>query len=544
MNNQKPCLVPAGQGFSVLYNNRYLFSKYNPVQSCERLISSLHILPGSLIVVFSPVLGYGLQSLIHKIDSDSYIIAVETDPVLFDFSLPYIDKYRSNSQFEYLYITPDTDGISLFLNRCSKIVKEEKRFFFRRLLTLNPAASTQTEEFKSIFTSYTDSFIDFFWKNRITITKMGRLYARNIFKNLPFLSSSSKLMQNSIHKPIIVLGAGISLESVIPYLRLHKDDFFIICVDSAVMPLLENGIRPHIIEAVECQLANVKAFIGSKNTHIHLNTDLTARPRVHEILNGNLSFFLSEYESSSFLNRLKESIPVRIVPPLGSVGLAAVHTALFLRAPDVPVFFSGLDFSYIPGKTHCKSAPIHRYMLMTSNRLTSTGSHTGFFNKGTEFCGKNCITDFALKKYALLFDEEFKGITGLYNLSKLSLITKIPYVTIDALESYTADFSNLEFPKPLEGLAYVKKTDPDLRTTITLFLKNEKENLLKIKNCLIHGSLSERELLTLLEQHDYLYLHFPDGYKKPDLSQGFLKRIRAEIDFFLKDIESALSNQE
>ncbi|HPX28065.1 MAG TPA: hypothetical protein PLG87_14760, partial [Treponemataceae bacterium] len=128
MNNQKPCLVPAGQGFSVLYNNRYLFSKYNPVQSCERLISSLHILPGSLIVVFSPVLGYGLQSLIHKIDSDSYIIAVETDPVLFDFSLPYIDKYRSNSQFEYLYITPDTDGISLFLNRCSKIVKEEKRF--------------------------------------------------------------------------------------------------------------------------------------------------------------------------------------------------------------------------------------------------------------------------------------------------------------------------------------------------------------------------------------------------------------------------------
>jgi len=112
------------------------------------------------------------------------------------------------------------------------------------------------------------------------------------------------------------------------------------------------------------------------------------------------------------------------------------------------------------------------------------------------------------------------------------------------LESYTAAFSNLEFPKPLDGLTYVKKTDPDLRTTITLFLKNEKENLLKIKNCLIHGSLTERDLLTLLEQHDYLYLHFPDGYKKPDLSQGFLKRIRAEIDFFLKDIESALSNQE
>ena len=70
------------------------------------------------------------------------------------------------------------------------------------------------------------------------------------------------------------------------------------------MPLLENGIRPHIIEAVECQLANVKAFIGSKNTHIHLNTDLTARPRVHEILNGNLSFFLSEIGRASCRERV------------------------------------------------------------------------------------------------------------------------------------------------------------------------------------------------------------------------------------------------
>lgn len=55
----------------------------------------------------------------------------------------------------------------------------------------------------------------------------------------------------------------------------------------------------------------------------------------------------------------------------------------------------------------------------------------------------------------------------------------------------------------------------------------------------MYGSLKEEKLLNLLEQHEYLYLHFPDGYKKPNLSQSFLKRIRAEIDFFLKDIDGA-----
>ena len=38
------------------------------------------------------------------------------------------------------------------------------------------------------------------------------------------------------------------------------NDFFIICVDSALKPLLEYKINPDIVVAVESQLANEKAF--------------------------------------------------------------------------------------------------------------------------------------------------------------------------------------------------------------------------------------------------------------------------------------------
>ena len=43
------------------------------------------------------------------------------------------------------------------------------------------------------------------------------------------------------------------------------------------------------------------------------------------------------------------------------------------------------------------------------------------------------------------------------------------------------------------------------------------------------------EIEKLLLSREYLYLHFPDGLKA-SLDLSFLKRVRAEIDFFIKDI--------
>ena len=57
--------------------------------------------------------------------------------------------------------------------------------------------------------------------------------------------------------------------------------------------------------------------------------------------------------------------------------------------------------------------------------------------------------------------------------------------------------------------------------------------LLKIKNLLI-GHTPPTELEELLTQCGYLYLHFPDGHLGANTDVNFLKRIRAEINYFLK----------
>ena len=72
------------------------------------------------------------------------------------------------------------------------------------------------------------------------------------------------------------------------------------------------------------------------------------------------------------------------------------------------------------------------------------------------------------------------------------------------------------------------------------FYEKEERALERLKNILSSGqnmSEAERrvEIEKLLASREYLYLHFPDGLKA-SLDVSFLKRVRAEIDFFIKDI--------
>ena len=83
------------------------------------------------------------------------------------------------------------------------------------------------------------------------------------------------------------------------------------------------------------------------------------------------------------------------------------------------------------------------------------------------------------------------------------------------------------------------------------YYKGEESALLHLKALLMNGesemSESEKEkeslsetILRFLHERDYLYLHFPDGFS-PNAQSQFLKRVRAEIDTFLKDIRLGLN---
>nr|MDE5581171.1 hypothetical protein [Treponemataceae bacterium] len=81
------------------------------------------------------------------------------------------------------------------------------------------------------------------------------------------------------------------------------------------------------------------------------------------------------------------------------------------------------------------------------------------------------------------------------------------------------------------------------------FLQEEKRALLALADILSNGENAQsrenaipydEQIMRLLESREYLYLHFPDG-ESPKLEKNFLNRVRAQIDFFLKEIDLAAS---
>ena len=544
-NFETPSLVETRQGVSVLYKDHFLYSKYDPSKAILNIISNLSIPEYSIILIFSPVLWLGLKELLAKIPATSSIAVFEYEKPLFDFAqenFPNELKDHLNNKIQIF----NKSGIK---NYFTFIQKQH----FRKCLKIDfsAASALYKDDYNKIFT-LTQRVIDQFWKNRLTLIKFGRLYSKNIFKNLTLLSDAIPLasLYKSVNKPILVLGAGESLNTTILELKKNFSKFFIICVDAAAAPLLDNGITPDAIIAVEGQQVIEQSYIGTPaDSKCLLIMDLVSRNHIPYITKGKYSFFVSNYADMNFFELLKNyNLLPPVIKPLGSVGLVSMEIALKLRKDiNIPVLFSGLDFSYSIGITHAKGTASHKALLSSTSKLKSVFNISSAFSTGTSsiICanGKKMITSKVLESYALLFNENFEDEQNIFDIRTSGINLTSAKADLDHfIESLPANLHSNSYELNLNYQAIPK-------SSITSFLQNEKQALEELKDLFTYAdnsalrkkdiSLNE-QIDSILTNREYLFIHFPDAVG-PTNPQSYYNRIRIELDFFLKEINVALS---
>ena len=542
--NQKPCAVQkieTSQGFSVSYKEHILYSKYNPGKNIITLVEKLQLLPGTIILCCSPLLGYGMTELLQKLPENCLAILCEAEQTLYDFS-----------ETEGCLKTTDGRVLKIQPEKLSelpiKIYNLAKFGLYKRVIRLDFSAGIQfnSDFYNRLFSACSESLMTF-WKNRITLTKFGRRYSKNLFENLHYLAKTKPVTDffGNIDKPIIVFGAGESTQDLINRLLSRyspyngKLPFYILCADTALQPLLKNEIRPDGVFIEEAQSVIMKAFIGTlkASDKTRIFAGLSSLPNlVHKAGVENTSFFFTEYAEGSFFNSLK---PKAFMPPanlpFGSVGLTAVYYALkFRKNEDIPVYVAGLDFSYSIGLTHTKGALAHILRLIQANRIAPPENYAAAYGLGTEkIFGKNghlVITTPTLKSYAGMFQSYFSGTKNLFDAGESGIDLGLPKVNIDSLVTDT--HCNDGEAKEAED------NSNSFEKEISDFLTGERGALEELRNLLTGKTgLKGNELLSEIEKlaapREYLYLHFADGCQFSS-SQSFLNRIRTEIDFFLK----------
>ena len=504
-----PRLEETNCGPTVFFN-RYLYSKKDPAKRSIVVAETTSIQPHTLYIVPSPLLGYGLNELLNRITDDSFILGIEISQCLFQLCSPVIsDELLNHPQLSIVRLS-DENNLQVLLDRLGL-------WRFRRIhrVDLNAGSARDPAKYNHLI-EFSINALATYWRNRQILYTLGRHWVRHLFANLSY--STPQTSQALTGKPIVIVGAGPSLENSLSFLLQYRDLVEIWSTDTALRTLLVTGIKPDVVSVLETQFWNHMDFHGGMGTGITILADITSYPGSLSITGGRAAIYSSAFTKLSVLDRLEEAVPgICRIPPLGSIGLSTVYIAL--HCSNVPIFLTGLDFAYTPGKTHARGSAMHRWQLVNLSRIDPSPGWSSTMQRprmaAPGYGHSETKTDKILMGYAELFKDRFGDSKRLYMLSG-GLDLNIPM--IDRSEA-------LKIMHQARTTVQVMPKDLNYCERAREFLQKELQGL----NHIIEnwdgyneGTKDTSDVIKSLEEYEHVFCDFPNGYLFPEVDDTFL----------------------
>jgi hypothetical protein len=554
MIQDEPRLEDTGRGFTVRYKGRYLYSTRDPLSGPRHRAAETPLQPGSLVFVPSVGLGYGLSELLGHLPERCHVLCVETDTALMALALSSGLPLPRSDRLSIVRL--DTPG------QAAAVLRSLGLWRFRRLVPLPLCRGRQLHQsaYRGIQAALEEE-IRLYWQNKITLVEMSRLWLKNLFTNLALLPDAAGLDSQRVLEPILVTGAGPSLEQSIREIQRIRDRVRLLATDTSLPTLAASGIAPDWVCVLESQVHNLGDFVPAFCPSMRLLCDLTASPTVLRRF-PKRTFFSSRFYPLELFSRLERfGLLPAALPPLGSVGVSAVQLAL--RLTRGPVLFAGLDFAFQPGKTHARGAPSHLARLISGGRFHPPGM--GIFEalirrprlklQGRE--GSPVVSDLVLRSYALQLQRLVEDAGRVYDLGGQGLpCGAATFGSTAAVDELLDRWAAANQPG---RVAAEQPTVPPAvhREAVRAFCLAEAAILRRtedrLRELLTHPALpngdatpTPEELPPWLKEVEYLVLPLPESDPAQILSSPVLPRILAGVRYFeeLLDRVSALLEAE
>ncbi len=531
-------IVETGNGSTVKYNNRNLYSTRNPIQVVKKVLEALVLQEKTLYFVPSPVLGHGLLDLLDSLPAECHILSVEIDQVL----MRLLCTHGPQELLSHPQITIVRTDDARHLVR---ILEDVGMWHFRRVrpVYLSGGYNLYRQQYDAMQLSL-ESALKTFWQNKRTLIAMGRLWVKNIFDNLsllPYCASASALKSTG---PILVIGAGPSLENHLATVKRAHGRALILAVDTAVPVLSEYGIVPDFIFTLESQYANIYDFITSRPAGVPLIADLSSCPAILRLFEQRIYLYSSRFFPLELFDRLSGFglLPVPF-PALGSVGVAATHAALTVT--EGPVILIGLDFSYLRSQTHAKGTLHYIMMSMFASRLEPFGNMSFASIQSRPLLrlhdrkGSPILSDLVLDSYATQLAAIASASTRVFCFGQQGLPIS---------ERYVASESELWEILPRKAPTLIPAHTQQASTRqVTAFLEQEcamlERSQVLLESLLAEGRRESRVLehneKTILAQTAYLFVHFPDPEPLPRFDRSFFKRALLAAAYYTDRLQRA-----
>lgn len=398
---------------TALLNGIYLHSRHNPVREASKL--SKQISDTDLIVLGGLGLGYLCQE-ISRLYPDRIIVISEPSKELLYKALTSRDltDIILNPNI-YFLVNEDPEAINSFL-----IPQKVKKIEYIPLL---PRTNYSKKYFSAL--EYTiNTYLERMEINKRTLIKFGKLWVKNQTKNLPQMGYKTDLASifnkfNNI--PGIIISAGPSMELIIPHLKVLKERFLILSVDTALKSLIEEGIEPDFVMSIDSQYWNSLHLTGVRTKKSILIADSSVPPSIIRSFGNRVYFTHSAFPMGKYFESHRKPFPK--VASGGSVSTNLWDFAHKLGLSEV--FFIGQDLGFPGNITHYKNSYFEKNMLIKSDRSNPVESQSfKYIYSGYPCLVKSnssnlILSDKRMKIYIKWFNEklQYDSYKNSYNLS-------------------------------------------------------------------------------------------------------------------------------
>jgi len=331
----------------------------HPVREAAMWGKSIQPEDSAEIFLYGSGFGYTLFELFDKKPVHTFVVVFEQDIYLFKAMLYYFD----------LLPLFETQKIIFFIGDSSIFKKAFSQLFCTMLffITTYPTVLCALPAVRNFKNEYLEIHRYIFKELSLLASCIGNSHQddmtglRNLLANIkevlksPYLSCMKGKYSGV---PAIIVSNGPSLDGALPLLKQIQGRGLMISVESAIVPLMKNGIKPDILTALERTKVNYQLHFEDQ----HYSPDIAlfalamVDPRTFPSFAGEkIPIFRQGEELNRWFNRnLGDGSELAAG---SSVAHLAVAVAMYLGAD--PIVFVGQDFAYGPGGvTHSKDAAV------------------------------------------------------------------------------------------------------------------------------------------------------------------------------------------
>ncbi len=350
--NGSPTLIAAG---------RYLHSRVDPQREAARAMAACARREPAAVLLFGLGLGYHAAYLVEHTES--------TRVVVFEPVARIVSIAREHGSLERplqsgrLTIAGDADSLS-------RLLPQTAAEGFETFVL--PGALRLSDEYAAA-RRISDSFYRRLEINHNTLQRFGRLWVRNLCRNLDVIADAyavASLTNAFSGIPVLLLAAGPTLDQILPVLPELSRRHLTIAVDTAIAPALRAGVRPDFAVVVDPQYWNARHLDRLASETTMLVSEPSAHPSVFRPFAAQTFLCSSVFPLGRAFEQSLGHFGV--LGAGGSVATTAWDLGRLIGAADIAV--AGLDLGFPDGRTHCRSSYFEHLALLCGIRYATAES--------------------------------------------------------------------------------------------------------------------------------------------------------------------------